>query len=154
MAPGGRYLLRFPGQEPNAMFVISFKVFAWQVAQKMTVVCRKADAEGNMAFIWAALEWSPVQEGTGKKPSLFLIFLLGFPSREESNYYGQQSHNKQLFLFATHPFCPVLQKRSRRGKEVALGCPCCSASGRKPVEEGEHVFPSSMDSGKTWDLQE
>lgn len=69
LAPGGRYLLRFLGQEPNAVFMISFKVFAWLVAQKMTVVRKKADAEGNMAFIWAALKWSPVQGGTDKKPS-------------------------------------------------------------------------------------
>lgn len=88
------------------MFVISFKVFAWQVAQKKTVVFRKADAEGNMVLIWAALKWSPVQGGTGKKPSSFLIFLLGSPSREESSDYGEQPHTKQLFLFATHP-CPA-----------------------------------------------
>lgn len=88
LAPGWRYLLRFPGQEPNAMFVISFKVFAWQVAQRTTVVCRKAGSEGNMDLIWASLKWSLVKGGTGKKSLSFFIFLLGFPSREESNSYG------------------------------------------------------------------
>lgn len=57
------------------MFVISFKVYAWQGAQKMTVVCGKADAKENTAVICAALKWLLVEGRAGKKPVDFLIFL-------------------------------------------------------------------------------
>lgn len=57
------------------MFVTSFKVYAWQGAQKMTVVCRKADAKENTAVICAALKWLLVEGRAGKEPLAFLIFL-------------------------------------------------------------------------------
>lgn len=63
------------------MFMISFKVFAWQVAQKTTIVCRKADAEGNMALIWAALKWSPVQGGNRQETLMVPHFPLGIPPK-------------------------------------------------------------------------
>lgn len=72
---------------PNAIFMISFKVFAWQVAQR-TVICGKAGSEGNMELIWAALRRSLVQGGTGKKPLSFLISFWDSPQGKKAVIMG------------------------------------------------------------------
>jgi len=50
-------------------------VFAWQVAQKMTVVCR--NAKGKMAVTWAAVPWSLFRRRADMELLAFLIFLAG-----------------------------------------------------------------------------
>lgn len=125
MAPGERYLPRFPGQEPNVMFVISFKVFAWQVAQKMTAVCRKPDAEESMALGWSAL----VPSAGRDRQKTFIVphFPLGIPLKGRTQCLWATASQQANIPVCHQSLCPVLQKRSRRGKEVTL---CCSAFGR------------------------